>query len=80
MDFVRDKMIRTKCSVGWWPHACYLRSADLMHLYLIHFQKCTFFVGGMERGGMTEGYWRTDGREYLRTEPNRPRFLCFLTH
>lgn len=54
-----------------------------MHLYLIHFQQygVVFFcvcVSGVERGRMTEGHWRTDGREYLRIKPKRLRFLVLF--
>lgn len=56
VDSVYHKMIRAKCSVGWWPCACYLRSAALVYLYLMHFQQCVFCVCGVEKGGMIEGH------------------------
>lgn len=63
----------------WLVALCIISEVrPLWHLYLMHFQQCVLSWGG--KGGMiekdTEGLM---GGEYLRTEPNRLRFLVLFT-
>lgn len=70
-------MIKEKCSVGWWLWACYLRNTALC-TFIWFISAICLFVGGVERGGLTEGHWRTDRKEYLRIGPNRLVFLVLF--
>lgn len=57
---------------GW----CSSQKHRPKHCYLIRFQQqLLFFFWG---GGWKEGRWRTDERDYLRTEPNRQPFLVLF--